>query len=65
MTTQFIYIMSFVDKTNKHDFLAFLSIGEAIDYAQKHKLTSEVALKSFRLIHNNNDLSNTDEKVSD
>ena len=64
MFTQFIYIMSFIDKSNKPCSLAFYSFPEAIDYADKHELT-EIHVKSFRLIHNNIDQSNTDEKASD
>ena len=56
--------MSFIDKSNKPCSLAFYSFPEAIDYADKHELT-EIHVKSFRLIHNNIDQSNTDEKASD
>ena len=65
MLTQFIYIMSFIDKSNNPCSLAFFSVREAIDYAEKHEFT-EVHVKSFKLIHNNSyDQSNTDEKASD
>lgn len=64
MFTQFIYIMSFIDKSNKPCSLAFYNVSEAIAYAEQHEFT-EVHVKSFRLIDNNNDQSNTDEKASD
>ena len=65
MSTQFIYIMSFIDKSNKPCSLAFYDFREAIDYADKHELT-EFHVKNFKLIHNNSrDQSNIDEKASD
>ncbi len=65
MFTQIIYIMSFIDKSNKPNSLAFYNVSEALDYAEKYELT-EIHLKSFKLIHNNShDQSKTDEKASD
>ncbi len=65
MFTQFIYIMSFIDKSNKPCSLAFYNVREAIDYADKHECT-ELHVKSFKLIHNNSDdQSNANEKASD
>lgn len=63
MFTQFIYIMSFIDKSNKPCSLAFYNVSDAIEYAVQHEFT-EVHVKSFRLIHNN-DQSNIYEKASD
>ncbi len=65
MFTQFIYIMSFIDKSNKPCSLAFLDFSESINYAEKHELT-EFHVKNFKLIHNNSyDQSTTDEKPCD
>lgn len=64
MFTQFIYILSFIDNSNKPCSLAFYNFSDAFEYAEQHEFT-EFHVKSFRLIHNNNDQSNIDEKASD
>lgn len=64
MFTQFIYILSYIDKSNMPGSFAFYSLSEALDYADKHEIP-EVHVKRFKLILNNNRKpSNIDEKVS-
>lgn len=65
MCTQFIYLMLFINKSNQPGSLAFYSLSEAIEYADKHELT-DLHVKSFKLIDNNTyDQSSIDEKASD
>ncbi len=65
MFTQFIHILSFIDKSNRPCSLAFYNLSEAIEYAEQHEF-NEVHVKSLKLVHNNShDQSNTDEKASD
>lgn len=65
MFTQFIHILSFIDKSNKPCSLAFNNLSEAVEYAEQNEFT-ELHLKSLKLIHNNShDQSNTHEKASD